>query len=105
LAGSRERAKPAVPITHHRIILIKEQPAATARLVANQSRRQRGPRTAEAIAPAIRPTIAVPGVAPGKPPVSRHRDIAKAITRRLAAVDRRSRAARRSDRRGWPLPR
>jgi len=34
LAGSRERAKTAMPITHYRIILTKEQPAATARLVA-----------------------------------------------------------------------
>jgi pimeloyl-ACP methyl ester carboxylesterase len=36
LAGSRERARTAVPITHYRIILTKEQSAATARLVANQ---------------------------------------------------------------------
>jgi len=37
LAGSRERARTAAPITHYRIILTKEQPAATARLVAKDS--------------------------------------------------------------------
>jgi hypothetical protein len=34
LAGSREPARTAMPITHYRIILTKEPPAATARLVA-----------------------------------------------------------------------
>jgi len=37
LAGSRERARTAVPITHYGIILTKEQPAAAARLVAKDS--------------------------------------------------------------------
>ena len=36
LAGSRERARTAMPITHYRLILTKEPPAATARLVALQ---------------------------------------------------------------------
>jgi hypothetical protein len=34
LAGSRERARTAIPITHYRIILTKEQPAVTGPHVA-----------------------------------------------------------------------
>ena len=37
MAGSRERARTAMPITHYRIILTKEQQPATARLVALRS--------------------------------------------------------------------
>ena len=45
LAGSRERARTAMPITHYRFILTKEQPAATARFVWQSDRRPRRRRT------------------------------------------------------------
>ena len=45
MAGSRERARTAMPITHYRIILTKEQPAATARLVV---KRYSGPESVNA---------------------------------------------------------
>ena len=58
MAGSRERARTAVPITHYRIILTKEQPAATARLGSWQRTR---PPVAWLMPPLLVNALAPPG--------------------------------------------
>jgi hypothetical protein len=55
--------------------------ALTIQIVANQQRRSYAPGRPKQSCPRFTPTIAYPGVAPGKPQTSRHPDVAEGIAR------------------------